>query len=50
MIQGVEPAYGWSSEDAFECISVDQTHYPITNADFNNRFLTRNRFTKAQVT
>ena len=47
MILEVQPGYGLSIGGAFEFISVHRTHY--ANADFNNRFLTRNRFTKAQV-
>ena len=34
----------------FKLISGDRTHYSIASAGFNNRFLTRNRFTKARVT
>ena len=49
MILEAEPGYGLPTGGAFEFISVDRTDYSITNADFNNRFLTRNRFTKAQV-
>ena len=45
-----EPGYGQSSEGAFAIFSVGQTHYSIANTGFNNRFLTRNRFTRAQVT
>ena len=50
MILEFEPSYGGPTRGAFGFISVNQTHYAIANADFNNRFLTRNRFTKAQVT
>ena len=50
MILGAERGCVLPAEDAFEFISVDRTHYAVANADFNNRFLTRNRFTKAQVT
>ncbi len=50
MISEGEPGYVQSSEGPFELIFVDQTHYSITKAGFNNHFLTRNRFTKAQVT
>ena len=45
-----EPGYGLPTGRAFEFISVGRTHYCIANADFNDRFLTRNKFTKAQVT
>ena len=50
MILEAEVSYGQPPEGAFKPISVDQTHYSIANTGFNNRFLTRNRFTKAQVT
>ena len=48
MILVAELGFGLTTEGAFVVNSADQTHYPI--ADFNSRFLTRNRFTKAQVT
>ena len=50
MILGAESGCVLPAEDAFEFIYLDRTHYAIANADFNNRFLTRNKFTKAQVT
>ena len=48
MILVAEPGFGLAAEGAFVVNSANRTYYPI--ADFNNRFLTRNRFTKAQVT
>jgi hypothetical protein len=45
-----EPGYGQPREGPCEPISVGRAHYSIAKAGFNNRFLTRNRFTKAQVT
>ena len=50
MILEAEPSYGQPPEGAFELFSVGQTYYYIANTGFNNRFLTRNRFTRAQVT
>ena len=47
MILEVQPGYGLFTGAAFEFISVYRTHY--ANADFNNHFITRNRFNKAQV-
>ena len=50
MILEAEVGYGQPPEGTFEIVCVDQTHYSIASTGFNNRFLTRNRFTKAQVT
>ena len=50
MILEAEVSYGQSTEGAFALFPVVQTHYSIANTGFNKRFLTRNRFTKAQVT
>ena len=50
MILEAESTYGQPTGGIFEIISVAQTHYSIANTGFNKRFLTRNRFTKAQVT
>ena len=41
---------GQATAGTFEPVVVNQTHYAIAKADVNNCFLTRNRFTKAQVT
>ena len=50
MVLEAEAGYGQPTGGPFKPISVDQTHYSIANTGFNKRFLTRNRFTKAQVT
>ena len=50
MILEAEPGYGQPTGGPFEPISVGPTHYSIANTGSNNRFLTKNRFTKAQVT
>ena len=33
----------------FESVPVDRTHDAIANTDFNYRYLTRSKFTRAQV-
>ena len=48
MILKVEPGFGWATRDTFEFNSVERKSRHI--ADSHNYFLTRNRFTKAQVT
>ena len=50
MILGAERGRVLPAVDAFEFISVDRTQYAIGNAEFNSRFLIRNKFTKARVT
>ena len=50
MIFGAERGRVLPAEDGYEFVSVERTHYAVANADCNNRFLPRNKFTKVRVT